>query len=62
MRNEIKNFHRLNNRNLFVSNQNKQKENKSNNPNLKQDFKNSVAHWQCKKKVDKLVRTLQNKI
>ncbi len=61
MRNEIENFHRLNNRSIFDSNQSKQKENKSNNSTLKQDFKNSVAHWQCKKKLDKLVRSLQNK-
>ena len=61
MRNEIQNFHRLNNRNLFISNQNKQKENNGNNFTIKQEFKTSVAHWQFKKKTDKLLRTLQNK-
>ena len=29
---------------------------------IKEDFKYSIAQWQCKKKIDKLIKNLQNKI
>ena len=59
---DIQNSYGLNNGNLCNSYQNKEKEKKSNNFTIKQDFKNSITHWQYKKKVDKFIRTLQNKI
>ena len=62
MRNEIQNFHRVyNNRNLCITYPIKQEE-KNTNLNIKQEFKDSAIQWRCKKKVSKLVRTLQNKI
>ncbi len=41
--------------------QDKQKENRNKN-SIKEDFKYSIAQWQSKKKIDKLLRKLQNKI
>lgn len=38
-----------------------QEENYINN-SIKKDFKNSVAQWQCKKKISKLKQILQDKM
>jgi len=60
MTKEIQDFYRIYDRNPYNSFQDKQKEKRNNNCIIKEDFKNSIAHWQCKKKVDKLIRKLQN--
>lgn len=57
---EIQDFYRIYDRNPYNSFQDKQKEKRNNNHTIKEDFKNSIAHWQCKKKADKLIRKLQN--
>ncbi len=44
-----------------VIDQDKQKEKRNKNCTIKHDFKYSIAQWQSKKKIDNLLRKLQNK-
>lgn len=57
---EIQDFHRTDDRNTFNSYQDRQREKSNNNYIIKEDFKKSITRWQCKKKIDKLRRSLQN--
>ncbi len=61
MKNGIQNLPQLNNRSLINSYQKKQREKINNIIVIKQDFKNSITHWQCIKKIERLKRSLQNK-
>lgn len=61
MTKENQDFHQIDDRNPFNSYQDKHKDKKNNNYTLKKDYKNSIAHWQCKKKVNKLIKSLQYK-
>lgn len=62
MRKIVQNTHQLNGRNSFNSYKDTQKEKDVILYTIKNDFKNSIAHWQCKKKVDKLIHILQKKM
>ncbi len=62
MTKEIQDLYRINDRNIFNSYQVKQKEKINNNYIIKEDFKTSIQQWQRKKKIDNLIRKLENKM
>ncbi len=62
MTKEIQDLYRINDRNIFNSYRVKQKEKINNNCITKEDFKASMKQWQRKKKIDNLIRKLENKM
>ncbi|MFX1503231.1 MAG: hypothetical protein ACFFDH_19880 [Promethearchaeota archaeon] len=64
MTKNIKNFSQVNRNNSFSSYIATQVEEDKNYIvyTIKEDFKNSVAHWQYKKKISKLKKILRNKM
>jgi len=62
MSREIKDFFQINDKDNLKSYQAIQNDKIHSVNIIKEGFKSSIAQWQCKKKIDNMIRKLQNKI